>query len=202
MNSFEQSLGEKLGKNNLRKIQKVKIGIAGLGGLGSNCAVNLVRTGFIHFVLADFDKVDHSNLNRQFYFHDQIGMNKTRALTINLKRINSHMKIKKIITPINADTVIKTFKECDIVVEALDKAEYKKILIERLLPTKKFIVSASGLCGYGKSDDLRINVLKKNLVLIGDLKSDNANFAPLSPRVNIAAAKQADVVLEYVLKHR
>jgi len=71
MNKFEQELIQYLGTENLEKAQDVKIGIAGLGGLGSNCAMNLVRSGFIKFKIADFDKIEYSNLNRQFYFEDQ-----------------------------------------------------------------------------------------------------------------------------------
>ena len=46
------------------------IGIAGAGGIGSNVAVNLVRSGVDNFIIADFDKIEESNLNRQYYFHN------------------------------------------------------------------------------------------------------------------------------------
>ena len=88
-----------------------------------------------------------------------------------------------------------------MIVEAFDKAEYKSLIVETLLATDKFIVSASGLAGWGRSDEIKVQKLKPNLVLIGDRKSEaSQNLPPLSPRVNIAAAKQADVILEYILK--
>ena len=62
--------------------------VAGLGGLGSNIAVSLARLGVGHLHLIDFDRVDVTNLNRQQYFADQVGMPKTEALRENLLRIN------------------------------------------------------------------------------------------------------------------
>ncbi len=49
------------------------IGIVGVGGIGSNVAVNLVQSGVRRLKIIDFDRVEPSNLNRQFYFSDQIG---------------------------------------------------------------------------------------------------------------------------------
>ena len=182
------------------KIQSVVVGIAGCGGLGSNCANSLVRSGFKNLVLVDFDEVEPSNLNRQFYFRDQIGKNKVEALRENLLKINPDLQMTTYCEKIEKDNILDIFKQCKIVVEALDKAEYKSLLVETLLPHKELIVSASGLAGYGRSDEIKIHRPKRNLVIVGDLKSEaSPNLPSLSPRVNIAAAKQADVVLEHIL---
>ncbi len=69
-------------------LSSVRIGVAGLGGLGSNLLSHLVRSGAVHFTVADFDTVSAGNLNRQFFFADQIGKRKTEAVAENLKRIN------------------------------------------------------------------------------------------------------------------
>ena len=82
---YEEVLGRYLSAEQLQEIGSWKIGLAGLGGLGSNCAVHLVRTGFRRLVLVDFDLVEPSNLNRQFYFPDQIGQAKASALRDNLR---------------------------------------------------------------------------------------------------------------------
>ena len=58
------------------RLAAATVGIAGAGGLGSNCALHLVRSGVGRLVIADFDVVNDSNLNRQFYFRDQIGRKK------------------------------------------------------------------------------------------------------------------------------
>ncbi|MGB2601505.1 MAG: sulfur carrier protein ThiS adenylyltransferase ThiF [Candidatus Omnitrophota bacterium] len=198
-NRFEENIHQQLGETGFRKVSSVKVGIAGAGGLGSNCACNLVRSGFKNLKIVDFDKIDHSNLNRQFYFLDQVGMDKVKALEENLRRINPDVNLEARVRKIERSNVRELFSDCDIVVEAFDRADYKSMIVEELLPLGKFIVSASGLAGYGSSDEIKVNRVKDNLVIVGDMKSDIETDPPISPRVNVAAAKQADVVLEHVL---
>jgi len=200
MNDFEKSLSRYFNREQLTKIRAVKIGIAGAGGLGSNCANALVRSGFRNFKLVDFDIVDFSNLNRQFYFLKQAGENKVNALKDNLKRINPSVNIEINQQMLNADNIRDFFTECDVIVEAFDKAEYKKLIVESYINSEKLLVSASGIAGWGNSDRIRVHRIKDNFYLIGDritgIDSDNP---PLAPCVFIAAAKQADIVLSYVL---
>jgi sulfur carrier protein ThiS adenylyltransferase len=157
-----------------------------------------VRVGFKRFTIADFDVVDASNLDRQFYFEDQVGMKKVEALRANLQRINSRLELQMLLVKLESSNAPEIFRDCDVVVECLDRAEAKSMLVHALFPTGKLIVSASGLGGYGASDHIKIHSLKKNLVVIGDLTSDIEKAPALSPRVSIAAAKQADIVLEFV----
>ncbi len=199
MNAFYKNLINKLGEDNFNKVQNARIGIAGLGGLGSNCALLLVRVGFIKFTIVDFDVIEYSNLDRQFYFSDQVRQDKTLALEANLRRINPDVDIKAVKTKIDKNNVEELFKGCDIVAECFDRAENKSMLVGELLKLGKFTVSVSGVGGIGSSDEIKINRLKENFVLIGDLKSDISSKPAISPRVNVAAAKQADVILEYVL---
>ncbi|PIQ90681.1 MAG: thiamine biosynthesis protein ThiF [Candidatus Omnitrophica bacterium CG11_big_fil_rev_8_21_14_0_20_41_12] len=202
MESFQQNLIKKIGKDNLVKIQSAKVGLAGAGGLGSNCALNLVRVGFRQLVIVDFDVVTEAILDRQFYFLDQIGMKKTEALKINLLRINPDLEFTLIDKKIDKGNVKELFGDCQVVVECLDQAEYKSMLVEELLNLGKFVVAASGVGGIGSSDDIKVHKVKKNLVVVGDLESDICLKPALSPRVNIAAAKQADSVLEFVINSR
>ena len=99
------------------------------------------------------------------------------------------------------DSNIKdVFKDCDIIVEAFDKADLKVMLVSAFNRTDKFLVSATGLAGYGKSDEIKVKKVNEKFYIIGDLVTEaDENTPPLSPRVNIAAAKQADVILQYVL---
>jgi sulfur carrier protein ThiS adenylyltransferase len=200
METFKENLIKKLGEDDFRKLQRVKIGLAGAGGLGSNCALNLVRAGFSRFTIVDFDVVTEANLDRQFYFLNQVGISKVDALKENLIRINPDLDIDTRRERIEQHNIKALFKDCDIFVECFDKAEYKSMMIESLLGEGKFIVSVSGLGGIGSSDEITVHKLKRNLVIIGDLKSDISQKPPIAPRVSIAAAKQADVILDYVLK--
>ena len=118
MNGFEKGLMRYIGEEKLEKLKKVKVGIAGAGGLGSNCAFNLVRSGFYKFKIVDFDVVEPSNLNRQFFFLDQLGMPKVLALEENLRRINPEVRIEAIQQKVQKDNA-RAFDDCDVVVEPL-----------------------------------------------------------------------------------
>lgn len=197
--AFWENITKKLGKENFRKVRSARVGIAGAGGLGSNCALHLVRVGFENLTIVDFDRVEPANLDRQFYFLDQVGMDKVEALKINLCRINPGLNLKIVKKKIEKNNVRDIFADCDVVAECLDTAAYKKTLLEGLLLINKFVVAVSGLGGIGSSDDIRIHKVRNKLIIIGDLASDICHKPALSPRVNVASAKQADCILDYVL---
>ncbi len=200
MNDFEKTLAGFFGEESLAIIQKIKVGIAGAGGLGSNCALFLVRCGFKKFRIADSDTVEISNLNRQFYFITQVGKRKVDALRDNLLMINPDLEIETITERILKDNVEELFRDYDVVVEALDGAADKKMVAEAYMNSGKLVVAASGLAGWGGSDDITIHCIKDKFFLVGDLVSGIApDRPPLAPRVNVAAAKQADVILSYFL---
>lgn len=200
MNSFEKALTGFLGNENLARIHNVKVGIAGAGGLGSNCAMFLVRCGFKKFRIVDSDTVELSNLNRQFYFATQVGQRKVEALRDNLLMINPGLEIEILTDRIEQDNVKDLFAYCDVVVEALDGAADKRMVVEAYMHSDKLVVAASGLAGWGRSDDITVHRIKNNFYLVGDMASETApDRPPMAPRVNVAAAKQADVILSYFL---
>jgi len=201
LSAFHEQLIKKLGEENFHRLRKVRVGIAGVGGLGSNCAAHLVRVGFQQLKLVDFDVVEAGNLDRQFYFSDQVGMYKVEALRQNLLRIAPDLDLELEVRKIGKVQAGDLFRSCGVVAECLDSAEGKSLLVSELLPLGKLIVAVSGLGGYGLSDTIRVHPVRENLVLIGDLLSDVSLRPPLSPRVNIAAAKQANEILDRVLSH-
>ena len=93
MNLLEQGLLKYLTKEQLAQIQSVKVGIGGAGGLGSNVAMMLVRTGFNNLEILDHDVIDPSNLNRQQYFSDEVGQPKVDVTKNHLLGVNPDLKI-------------------------------------------------------------------------------------------------------------
>ena len=181
-------------------LESATVGIAGAGGLGSNCAMHLVRAGMKRLVIADFDVVSESNLNRQFFFRNQLAQKKVVALGRNLRLIEPKLDLTLYDVKITPENARRIFALCDIVVEAFDSAEQKSMLLSALLPTGKRIVSASGLAGWGRSNDIRLRKVGRNLILIGDTHSDvRSGLAPVSPRVGIAAAMEANAVVALLL---
>lgn len=172
----------------------MKIGIAGSGGIGSNVAVNLVRSGVKHIKVVDFDQVEASNLNRQFYFKDQIGHPKVEMLAINLKRIDPELTVETLLLKLDAANIAPTFADCDLVVEGFDGQVHKKLLLEALADTDKPVVSASGIAGHGM-EDIRIHQMG-NCVIVGDFKTDCRQAKLYAPKVSVIAAIMAGIVLE------
>ena len=184
-----------------RKIlEHARIGVAGLGGLGSNVLNHLVRAGVRRFTAADFDTVSESNLNRQFFFADQIGMKKTEALARNLLRINRRLELDFHDLKLTEENLPEFFRDCDIVVEAFDRAEAKTMLIRTMAQTGIPVVAASGLAGFGNSNAVRLHKAGPHLYIVGDLASGvSPELAPASPRVGIAAAMEANTVIAVLL---
>ena len=181
-------------------LEKVRIGVAGAGGLGSNCAMHLVRAGIRHLVVADFDVVGESNLNRQFFFRDQLGMKKVDALKANLLRIDPEADIQAVDVRLDAASTRELFEDCDIVVEAFDVVEAKTMILSTLMPLGMRLVTASGLAGWGKSNAMRVRKMGANVVVVGDGETGVAtDVAPVSPRVGIAAAMEANAVVAWLL---
>ena len=177
------------------------VGIAGCGGLGSNCAVALARVGVGRLVVADFDKVDLSNLNRQYFFADQVGKAKVIALKEIIARIDPLIQVEAHEIQLNEDNIPEIFKDCEAIVEAFDRAEMKQMIIETVLDRmpEHFLVCGSGLAGWGENESICMTVSEK-LIIIGDGSNEvSEDYPPLAPRVGIVANMQANQVLEILL---
>jgi len=183
------------------KLKNYTVGIAGAGGLGSNCAVALARVGIGKLIISDFDIVNESNLNRQYFFRDQLGQKKVEALKENILRINPEVEIVSNDIKLNENNIIEIYKDCDILVEAFDLAEMKKMLIETFLSEmpEKPIVVGLGMAGFGKNNLIKFRQ-SENLYICGDEISEiSDNNPPLAPRVAMVANMQANTVLEILL---
>ena len=180
-------------------LESVRIGIAGAGGLGSNCAMHLVRSGVKHITIADFDVVNESNLNRQFFFRDQIGQKKVEAIKANLLRIEPDADIRAVDIRLDASSAREIFADCGIVVEAFDAVDAKVMLVSAFASSGKKLVTASGLAGWGRSNAMRVRKMG-SIVAIGDGETSVGDgAAPVSPRVGIAAAMEANAVVSLLL---
>jgi len=183
-------------------LSKFRVGIAGAGGLGSNCAVALARSGVGTLVIADFDVIEEENLNRQYYFTDQIGMHKTVALKENIGRINHDTTVIIHQKKLDRGNIIQFFSGCDIIVEAFDSTSMKEMLIEIVQEELQGIpvIVGSGLAGWGKTNDLRYRKIDDTLIICGDESTAvSENLPPLAPRVAIVANMQANAVIEILL---
>jgi sulfur carrier protein ThiS adenylyltransferase len=183
-------------------LSKFKVGIAGAGGLGSNCAVALARSGVGTLVIADFDVIEKPNLNRQYYFTNQIGSMKTVALKDNINKINSDVDVIIHQKKLDRLNIPEIFSGCNIIVEALDSSEMKEMLIETVQTKMPGIpvVVGSGMAGWGKTNDIRFRKIDDTLFVCGDEYSEvSDSLPPIAPRVGIVANMQANIVVELLM---
>jgi sulfur carrier protein ThiS adenylyltransferase len=178
------------------------VAIVGCGGLGSNAAAMLLRSGVGRLTLIDFDAVEEGNLNRQMFFRDQIGRPKVDALAETLRRIKPDAELSLVRECMDPDNLLPTVEAADLVIEAVDRAEVKAMIVNVLtreapgLP----LVGASGLAGVASANEVVTEQIGESFWLVGDLHSDVRDGLPLlASRVTVAAAHQAHVAIRVLL---
>ncbi len=188
-----------------RELRVATVAVLGCGGLGSNVAAMLVRSGVGALVIVDHDRVEADNLNRQLFFRDEIGELKTEALAGTLRRIDPFVSVRVVTEWLTEANLLDIVKGADVIVEAVDSAEVKAMIMNVCLDRLPSVplVSASGLAGYGSANAIVTERVAENLYVVGDLATDIREGHPLfASRVMVAAAHQAHAVIRVLLGYR
>jgi sulfur carrier protein ThiS adenylyltransferase len=184
-------------------LSQFRVGIAGAGGLGSNCAVALARSGIGTIVVSDFDVIEPANLNRQYFFTAQVGLMKSIALKENIAKINPDITVLAYTKKLDPDNIPVIFEGCDVIVEAFDRDEMKEMIVETVqtrMPGIPLIIG-SGLAGWGNSDSIKFRKIDDTLFICGDeFTTAGEDLPPMAPRVGIVANMQANTVIEILMK--
>ncbi len=200
---WNNTLEERHSKELHQAFSSATVAICGLGGLGSNIAIALSRAGIGKLILIDFDCVDITNLHRQQYKADQIGMYKTEALTDNLREIAPYIELEAYTERITEDNAQALLQGADIICEAFDDAECKAMLTNTVLSEmpNKYLVAASGMAGMGTTNSIKTRKITNRFYLSGDETSDvSDDIGLVAPRVALCAAHQAHTVLRILAK--
>ena len=195
---WSKALCERHGEELQKKFSSATVAVCGLGGLGSNIAISLARAGIGKLILIDFDRVDITNLHRQQYKVNQIGMNKTDALSENLKEIAPYIDLEIHTARVTEEIASHLLQGADIICEAFDDAEAKAMLTNFVLERMpdKFLVAASGMAGFGSANAIKTRKVMSQFYLCGDEESDVQSEGSLvASRVMLCAAHQAHTVL-------
>lgn len=185
------------------KLRGAKVAIAGLGGLGSNIAVMLARSGIGKLLLVDFDVVDVTNLNRQMYFVSQLGKPKAEALPEVLYRINPYLVCESRCEKVTPENVRELFVDYPIVCEAFDRPDQKAMLVRELLMQcpETTVISGNGMAGYGDANEIRTRQKMKRLYVCGDLSTDvGGGVGLMAPRVAVCAAHEANKAVQLIME--
>lgn len=210
---MEDALARRTGPDLQKAFAGATVAILGLGGLGSNIAVMLARAGVGRLILADFDRVDVTNLNRQQYKACQTGMLKTEALRENLLEIAPYadlITVTEKITEASFDrspesdcragmsSVFALLGKAGIICEAFDDPAAKAMVVNNVLEKfpQKYIIASSGMAGLGSSNAIKTRRVSERFFICGDGVSDAAERPGLiSARVALCAAHQANMAL-------
>ena len=200
---WNKALEKRHGKELHTAFSSATVAVCGLGGLGSNIAIALARAGVGRLILIDFDRVDITNLHRQQYKAEQIGMYKTVALAENLKEIAPYISLEIHTERITEDNAVTLLQDADIICEAFDDAEWKAMLTNTVLTElpDKYLVAASGMAGMGVTNSIKTRRITSRFYLCGDETSDvSDDIGLVAPRVALCAAHQALTVLRILAK--
>ncbi len=195
---WEQALIDRHGEENQKQFSKAVVAVCGLGGLGSNISIMLARAGVGKLILIDFDKVDITNLHRQQYKADQIGLDKTEAMKANLMEIAPYTEYETHTVRITEENAEELLSEADVICEAFDKPDAKAMLVNFVLEhfPDKYLKAGSGMAGFGPANQIKTRRLTEHFYLCGDRTSDvNDGIGLVSSRVAACAAHEAHAVL-------
>ena len=197
-----QALHKGLSPEQSSLLQAAQVAIFGLGGLGSNVAMWLARLGVGQLLLYDFDRVELSNLNRQYYFVEDVGEYKAVALLKHLRAVNPYGDYQSRVVRLTQDNLAELVGTAPIICEAFDKPETKALLVNGVLESfpDKFLVAASGLAGFGTSDSMQVRQITPHFYLCGDGSSSFLDLPLCGARVGLCAAQEALTIARIILQ--
>lgn len=196
---WTEALVSRHGQPRQEKFARGRVAICGLGGLGSRVAELLTRAGVGYLRLVDFDRLEPTNLNRQFYFTDQLGQYKADALAENLKRISPYTELEIHKEKVTEENLPALLRGVDVIVEAFDAPAAKALLVNGARETSPSVplVAASGMAGLGSGNSMEIRSLSPFFYLCGDGTTGiEAGDGLYGARVALCAAQEALVVLQ------
>ena len=196
-----RALEERHGAELQKKLTAASVAVCGLGGLGSNIAIALARAGVGRLHIIDFDRVDISNLNRQQYYPEQLGLYKAEALYDTLSRIAPYCGIRRESVKLTEENIPELLADANIICEAFDAADQKAMLVNTVLEKmpEKYLVSGSGMAGIAPSNTISTRRVTKRFYLCGDGISDVADGMGLvASRVLVCAGHQAHAVIRII----
>jgi molybdopterin/thiamine biosynthesis adenylyltransferase len=194
-----QIMIKEIGEEGQEKLKGAKIFLAGAGGLGSPLSIYLAAAGIGVIRIADHDRIELSNLNRQILHWDEdIGRKKVDSARDKLSKLNPSIKIEVINETITEDSVLEMIEGCDGIADAMDNLPTRYVLnraaIEKGIPF--FHGAVSGMEGRamtiipGKSACLRC-------LYRGPVPKEKFPVIGVTPAV--IASIQATEVIKYIV---
>ncbi|HRZ39872.1 MAG TPA: tRNA threonylcarbamoyladenosine dehydratase [Candidatus Omnitrophota bacterium] len=135
-----------IGKGKLKRLHQSHVAVIGLGAVGSFCVEALARSGVGHLTLADCDKVEETNLNRQlFALHSTLGKRKTDVARQRVLDIYPQCKVDPVELFAHAETIpLVLEKKPDLIVDAIDSLNPKVNILAAIVRAQVPVISSMG----------------------------------------------------------
>lgn len=135
-----------IGKDGIEKLNKSKVAVFGIGGVGSFVVEGLARAGVGHFIIVDYDTYDITNINRQLgALHSTIGKYKVDVMKERILDINPRAVVETYIpNQIDDEEINIIDASVTYVVDAIDTITNKIKLIEKANSENVRIIAATG----------------------------------------------------------
>lgn len=159
---FERLIGL-IGEEKLKEIERKKVLLIGVGGVGSYALEALIRNGFFDITIVDFDIIDLSNLNRQLITDStNIGKYKVDEAKKRALLINPNIKIQTINEKLNKENLRNLLNQnFDYIIDACDTLDVKFALMENSIHYSYKLISSMGTAKKIDPTKLEITTLDK-----------------------------------------
>jgi len=162
MNAFERT-AQLYGSDALERFTALRVGVFGLGGVGSMAAEALVRSGVGRFVLVDFDRLRPTNLNRQVIaLHSTMGRHKAEVLRERMLDINPQVSVEAHMEFIDLHTRGALLDRIDVLVDAIDALNPKVGLLEEVVQRGLPLISVMGAAGRRDPSKIRLDDISRS----------------------------------------
>ncbi len=136
------------GEKGQKRLKKSTVFMVGAGGLGSSAALYLAGAGIGRIIIADSDKVELSNLNRQvLHSKKRIQKNKALSAKTTLEALNDNIKIEAVTERITGENIDQYARQADLLLDCLDNFETRFLLNSYAVEKKKPLLFG-GISGY------------------------------------------------------
>lgn len=125
--------------------------IVGLGGLGAPATLYLAASGVGQLVLADFDQVELSNLQRQIiHDQDQIGVDKAESAKARIAQLNPEVTCTTYLDRLDADNLPELVQKADVVLDCSDNFTLRFALNQACRDAAVPVVSGAAIGFHGQ----------------------------------------------------
>lgn len=203
MNRYSRQIAiPEIGTEGQKKLLESRVFVLGCGALGSMVSMQLAGAGIGKLTIADFDNIEISNLQRQFFFKtEEAGLSKAEVLKGRIEELNPDTSVEYIPKYITGKIAEEEFGKHDFIVDATDNPESKR-LVDVICREKRLPCCIGGVREFSGQvitllpDDNRFEEIFGEGASQGFLPCSLGGVA--GPAASLCASIQASEVIKYL----